>query len=145
MHNNHELQCAVCWTRGTFGWKYRGMTSPVDICSTCSTSLASGQRRCGLWLPVRCELVPTVYCGGSTAFRQAARSPDCPNCLYGRAAALCNRRVRPAVRACVCVCCSWVHRGTAWRSCVWSVAINLCCCCTPTLTSSLSTSPRRLT
>ena len=88
------------------------MTSPVDICSTCSTSLASGQRRCGLWLPVRCELVLTVYCGGSTAFRQAARSPDCSSCLYGRgrAAALCYRRVRPAVRACV------LQVGASWHS-----------------------------
>ena len=48
----------------------------------------------------------------STAFRQAARSPDCPSCLYGRgrAAALCYRRVRLAVRACV------LQLGASWHS-----------------------------
>jgi len=89
------------------------MTSPVDICSTCSTSLASGQRRCGLWLPVRCELVLTVYCGRAL---RSARPRDLQTVpvVYTdvRRRYVIDVCVQLCVRACVCV----LQLGASWHS-----------------------------
>ena len=118
MHNNHELQIAMrCVLDERHFWvEIPGKTSPVDICSTCSTSLASGQRRCGLWLPVRCELVLTVYCGRAL---RSARPRDLQTVpvVYTdvRRRYVIDVCVQLCVRACVCVAagCIVAQRGTA--------------------------------